>query len=607
MTLIGHHTAVLSRNVDTFPTAYQNNSLKELYLYHKRSQKANNAAVPTCKIHPSQPLDFYCKSCNSLVCSYCVISSCMKRNHEHGFIKDMVEKYQTILVKELKPIQKLHQQMKDALEIISTSERELQVKQEEELRKVESTFNALSEILAQEKRHFTEAIMSSFQEQNHKNSSKRTELSDKMGKLSSLIDNIQISCQNDSKEDFLADASNKRESIKLMKKDAKGLSPNVEKIPKVEVHLLNTTELKTLCQVKNFTCQIDSPFESYTTKMCTPLSLPLKLTIGRKCLGKVESQLECNYDTCSLKADIEQISPEKISLSVTPQKRGNHKLLIKCDGVHICGSPIPIYVTVNPKEIMTVSKPKLEKHLCNGYPSSVKVHSGNIYLTNDKELIVLEAKSMNEITTLILPGINEALIEKDHLYYTDRNSHRLVKTDLNGTPIFSTGTQGDKEGQFDFPNGIRLSKDKEIYVCDSDNHRIQVFDQDLKFLRILGSQEGCFNTPNDLDFDETGNIYVVDQKNHRIRVLTTQGNYIRSIGQCKSEKEKLKNPVSVAIDRNMVYITDTGNKRISVFTTMGEFIATFGNGILKRPETIAIDENGHIFVTDSKECALVII
>lgn len=74
-------TAVLSCNVDTFPTAYQSNSLKELYL---KSQKANNAAVPTCEIHPSQPLDFYCKSCNNLVCSYCVISSCMKRNHEHG-------------------------------------------------------------------------------------------------------------------------------------------------------------------------------------------------------------------------------------------------------------------------------------------------------------------------------------------------------------------------------------------------------------------------------------------------------------------------------------------------------------------------------------------
>ena len=68
----------------------------------------------------------------------------------------------------------------------------------------------------------------------------------------------------------------------------------------------------------------------------------------------------------------------------------------------------------------------------------------------------------------------------NHIYITDIHKHSLVQMDHDGQVVSSTGSKGDGPGQFNIPNGIRLSRDNEIYVCDSSNHRIQVFASDRK-------------------------------------------------------------------------------------------------------------------------------
>ena len=598
-------------DVSIFPTPHQINRLKETY--EKNLDTDHTAPQPAiCKVHKSQTLELYCETCESLVCPRCVISSCTKKNHEYGYIDDMVEKYQAVLGRELKPIKTLYQQLSSALEVISTAERELKNKRKEKLRRMETTFDALSEILTQERRYCKEVIENSFQEQNRNYSSKKSEIQDEVSKLSSLIQSIEISSQNDSKEVFLANVTQKKQTIKRAKGVATSLSPHPVKVPEMEMNLLDPAEFNDLCDMKNFVYQIEDPLKSRCDRSvalrnkCVPIMDLFEVNIllapnsGRKYFGrakKIVSQLECSYESYSQKVNVEQISPEKYSLSVTPQKRGNHKLHIECDGAHICGSPIPIYVTVDPRKI---GRPQLIKSVRNA--ASIKSHDQKIYVTQSEEaLLILENTSLDIMKTLTLPGVGETLIVNEYLFYTDLIQHRVVKADLNGTTISSIGTLGDQQGQFNFPNGIRLSKDGEIFVCDSRNERIQVFDRDLKLLRVIRAN---FGFPADLDFDEAGNIYVAEYDNHRVQVLTPQGQHIRNIGRYGSGKGELNNPVSAAIHRNIVYVTDRVNKHISVFTTMGEFITTFGEGILTDPACIVIDDNGHIFVTDYLTCVV---
>ena len=45
-----------------------------------------------------------------------------------------------------------------------------------------------------------------------------------------------------------------------------------------------------------------------------------------------------------------------------------------------------------------------------------------------------------------------------------------------------------------------------------------------------------------------------------------------------------------------MYITELDGNRVSVITTSGELVTRFGEGYLEKPEGIAIDEDGYVYV-----------
>ena len=71
----------------------------------------------------------------------------------------------------------------------------------------------------------------------------------------------------------------------------------------------------------------------------------------------------------------------------------------------------------------------------------------------------------------------------DNIYVS--SDHKLQKFTSNGELIKCIGKEGEKEGEFYFPRGVTLH-DNQVYVCDSDNFRIQVFDLNLNFVRSIG-------------------------------------------------------------------------------------------------------------------------
>ncbi len=311
--------------------------------------------------------------------------------------------------------------------------------------------------------------------------------------------------------------------------------------------------------------------------------------------NEVVAQLHCYHENSSESVSVKEIANDKYSLSITPWQRGKHELHIKYNGVHICGSPIPLFVEPPLHNLERISSKKINKVV------GIKFHEGKLILTQLKQTInIIDPFTLCVKTTLTVPGVLIALIDSPHIYATDVTKHRLIKMDMNGNIIASTGTKGDGFGQFNFPNGFRLGKVNEVYVCDTNNHRIQVFDKDLNFIRALGregSANGHFKSPDDIDIDEDGNIYVTDSGNNRIQVLTPDGQHIRNIGRPGSNEEELSNPISLEIHRGMVYVTEDGNHRVSVFKTTGEFVTTFGERTLFDLECIAVDDNGFVYVS----------
>ena len=61
-----------------------------------------------------------------------------------------------------------------------------------------------------------------------------------------------------------------------------------------------------------------------------------------------------------------------------------------------------------------------------------------------------------------------------------------------------------------------------IYVADTYNHRVQVFDNSGNFLEKLGTNgpaHGQFNLPTGIESDSEDRIYVVDRGNDRVQIL----------------------------------------------------------------------------------------
>ncbi len=108
-----------------------------------------------------------------------------------------------------------------------------------------------------------------------------------------------------------------------------------------------------------------------------------------------------------------------------------------------------------------------------------------------------------------------------------------------------------------------MSKNNELYVCDSNNDRVQIFDLDLNFKRSFGKKgtgRGQFNSPADVNFDSKGNIYVTDQENHRIQVFSPHGEH--HIHTIKGDSEF--HPVSLFTHGNLMYVTDFSHHEVRV-------------------------------------------
>jgi tripartite motif-containing protein 71 len=81
------------------------------------------------------------------------------------------------------------------------------------------------------------------------------------------------------------------------------------------------------------------------------------------------------------------------------------------------------------------------------------------------------------------------------------------------------GSLGSGEGQFNWPIGIALAPNGNIYVADKYNHRIQYFTWNGSFRGswgTYGTGDGNFSHPEGVTVTPNGNVYVADTQNDRV-------------------------------------------------------------------------------------------
>ena len=152
---------------------------------------------------------------------------------------------------------------------------------------------------------------------------------------------------------------------------------------------------------------------------------------------------------------------------------------------------------------------------------------------------------------------------------------RIQKFSSDGRFLLSWGTSGDGDGQFYNAEGIAVDGAGNVYVTDWGRERVQKFTSNGGFLLYLGTEgtgagrgtgDGQFHNPKGISVDRAGNVYVAETINHRVQVFDSNGRFQRKWGSEGSGNGQFDRPRYVAVDGAWnVYVSDSGNHRVQVF------------------------------------------
>lgn len=165
----------------------------------------------------------------------------------------------------------------------------------------------------------------------------------------------------------------------------------------------------------------------------------------------------------------------------------------------------------------------------------------------------------------------------------------------------------DAAGRLSTPVGIAFDKDKNVYVSDSRERKINGYDINGNLKFVLGDRLD-FASPTGIAIDKNlHRLYVVDTKTHQFKAydIATK-EHLYSVGQRGVGDGEFNFPTNIAVDQRNgnVIVVDTQNFRVQVFDKDGKFITKFGNignkaGTFARPKGVGIDSDGNIYVADS--------
>lgn len=156
-------------------------------------------------------------------------------------------------------------------------------------------------------------------------------------------------------------------------------------------------------------------------------------------------------------------------------------------------------------------------------------------------------------------------------------------------------------GELSEPRGVAVDPgDGSLYVADTGNDRIAVFDAAGDFSRAIGP--GTLAAPSDVDVGGDSELYVADTGNDRVVVFSPLGEFLYAFGG-----GVLEEPTGVGFDHDgddFVYVAEAAADEVSVFTPLGGFVRSFGatgavSGQLDRPVDVALVEDGTLAVADA--------
>ena len=407
--------------------------------------------------------------------------------------------------------------------------------------------------------------------------------------------------------------------------------------PNLALRMTCAPHLKSVCQkhAKLFTkeanplaCEVEGPgLLSAEVLRTSQFTVHVRNKNRSLCSSQqdVRVTVKCISTDLTFPADVNEREQNMYLVSYCPENRGMHELSVLVNDEPVQGSPFTVRVSY-PPSMLGRSHGRFDN--VNSPQSIILSPGGGFLVTEWHGGQILELDKYGRKVGSYGNGVlhHPASIAADtsgHLYVVDVDSaegqSRVVKIGPNGDVVGVAGGTGESARELSNPRGVALSRQNKLYVCDRDNHRIQVYSANLELLHSIGLRELSgidqlltqIVKPNDVAFDNAGNMYVADCANSCILMFSSSGSYLGCFGAAATNGNglgRLGPPECVHIDSGLVYVTESHNNRVSVFRINGDFVTSFGTqgskykqDELKFPVGITIDENGVVYVCEFKD------
>jgi sugar lactone lactonase YvrE len=242
---------------------------------------------------------------------------------------------------------------------------------------------------------------------------------------------------------------------------------------------------------------------------------------------------------------------------------------------------------------------------------------GRLYVADTKVGAIFVFNTENNDVELIKNGVNAkfgsifglAMDDNDDLFVSDGERHHVLV--FNAKHGLEAGFGDDVMKD---PNGIAIdAENRFLYVADTGLDQVLVYDADTyKLLRRIGTtgkdhtltDPGEFYKPTNLALDKDGNLYVSDTLNDRVEVFDADGTFIRAFGKNGDGPGDFARPKGIAIDVDgHVWVADSMLNRLQVFSPEGHLLMAIGGfGILpgqfEALTGLTIDRQNRVFTSE---------
>ena len=328
------------------------------------------------------------------------------------------------------------------------------------------------------------------------------------------------------------------------------------------------------------------------------------------CMKARESELLSELDNIlasylSYRSELEKVSEKKRDLEITKSFLHNKLPASPNQSVHDM-----IFISIlntELKSIKTPIEPKMVSFECDSNKMLAelgklgklveRVRSGIDYKSKKQPLLSVceRGNGMEQLNYSRGVTVDN---ETGNIYIADHDNSCVKVFDSTGKYLFKFG-DNEGEGKMYYPRGLAIYEDR-ILITQGNNYILN-YQLNGKFVSTIGRHgrgELEFINLFSLTIDESnGNIYICDYNNNRIQVLNNDFSFKSQFGN-----DTLKHPRDVKLSKEYIYVLDKSNPCLHLFNynhMLQKSVISRGKGMeVINPWFFFVDQTENILISD---------